>query len=783
MAKIIINTSQTSDVTESVLLNPNVHDGIHFNSFVESQKQGPKTDGTLKKKGITSEGAADLREKCFEILSHCNKHDATNMPETTHLVVGYVQSGKTMSFTALTALALDNGYRMVVYLAGTKNNLLDQTSKRLEKDLIRKDFINRDFYKLHKDPKRNDTEQIIGHLELSSKPLILIPILKHYVHIDELTELFQSGEFREEMEHETVLIIDDEADQASLNSYGRKNSKSEQEVKDASKTYESILRMRAVLPGNTYIQYTATPQANLLISMQDLLSPKSHTILNPGEGYVGGKLYFGHGPRHDLFNGRLIKTIPAKEVFHKKDNPLKSMPKSLKDALMFHILAVVIVVKYYRVEGVNYLSMMVHPDSSKEVNRKFKKWIDNQLKSWRQSLRKPDGHDDKMDVLARFEALFPEAISFYDDYEQPTFEEIRPLIKDVMMDYQTYLVNSDVDAQTEIDWDRYGMHILVGAEMLNRGFTVEKLATTYMPRHTKGTSNADTIQQRCRFFGYKMDYIKSCRVFLPEVSIIDYNDYVNHEEELRMTLEKSSTLAEAERKILLSPRLKPTRANVLPVTVVSRKMKGMHGMQAFDSKSMIESNTNVIEVFLDKHKDDFNILFKYNTEDRTHKGFKLSVDAAIELLGDFRFGNFDDAARKALTIRYLRYLSGMENGIEYIYFIQMACGLIRERAFNKETKQLVQGGKFFAGPSSAQDSTNYPGDQHIVGGDETLTIQLHHLFLGGAALDYARDGYTFAFYYPEQLAINYCANEANQEDDDEDDEESSETNVESSNLF
>ena len=773
MAKIIINTIDESSSASPVVSNVlnEVHDGVHFNAFVESQKMGPKPDGSIKKKGITTRGAATLREETFHILSHCNPHNATDKPETTHLVVGYVQSGKTMSFTGLTALALDNGYRMVVYLAGTKTNLLDQTSQRLEKDLIGKGHQNRDYYKLHKDPKVSDAEQIVGHLELSSNPIILVPILKHHKHINDLTDLFNSAEFKEEMANETVLIIDDEADQASLNSFGRKNSRREQEAEEESKTYEAILRMRAALPGNTYIQYTATPQANLLISMQDLLSPKSHTLLTPGEGYIGGKLYFGRGENHQLFGGRLIVTIPDEEVFHSRRNNLNAMPKSLKDALMLHILAVAIVVKYLKVDGVNYLSMMVHPDSRKDVNARFKTWIDNQLKSWRKSLRKPDGHDDKEDVYRRFEELFPMAVQFYPDYEQPTFDEIKPLIKDVMGDYQTYLVNTDRDAQTEIEWDSYSMHILVGAEMLNRGFTVEKLATTYMPRYTIGPTNADTIQQRCRFFGYKEDYIKSCRVFLPQISQENYWDYIDHEEELRSTLAECSTLAAAERKILLSPRLRPTRLNVLPITVVNRKMKGMHGLQAFESKSIIEGNNQVVEAFLTRHQNDFDTEYRYNTLDRTHRGFRLSVDETIEFLSNFRFGNLDDVARKAATIRYLQYLMKMNDGVNFVYFIQMAYNApIRHRAFDDATKSLVQGGKYFAGPSSEHDSTNYPGDQRIIGGDDSITIQLHHLYLDGAALDYAHEAYTLAINYPEQLAINYCANEANQDDDDDDDE-------------
>ena len=282
MQKIIINNTTTpSEHAHPPVLNE-VQMGEHFNAFVESQKQGVKPDGSYKRKGITTLGAANLREETMHILSHCNPHNATQNPETTHLVVGYVQSGKTMSFTGLTALALDNGYRVVIYLAGTKNNLLNQTAQRLEKDLIGKNGQNKDFYRLHKDPNPDEAEQIAGHLFLSSHPIILIPILKHWKHIDKLVQILTDPDFKDAMEDETVLIIDDEADQASLNSYGRKNSKRDAdgltEEEQQSKTYESILKMRAVLPGNTYIQYTVEEPLSRRDSSQTGTSLQQHML-------------------------------------------------------------------------------------------------------------------------------------------------------------------------------------------------------------------------------------------------------------------------------------------------------------------------------------------------------------------------------------------------------------------------------------------------------------------------------------------------------------------------
>ena len=430
MKQIEINVEQKDRVYDDSILNKDVVVGKFLESFIDSKKSTPG------KRGLSDEGVVNLRESTRHILMHCNPHDAVDNSETTHLVVGYVQSGKTMSFTALTAMALDNKYRLIIYLAGTKLNLLNQTTERLKKDLIGNNHFNRKFFKIHKDPSTDsEIEEVVGHLELSNSPIVLIPILKHYSHINRITDLVQNSGVKAALKNETVLIIDDEADQASLNSFGRSNSKKSED--EMSSTYDAILKLRASLPGNTYIQYTATPQANILISLQDLLSPKTHTLLTPGEGYVGGKLFFGLGNNHDLFNGALIKEIPQCQVYHKRYNPLSEMPESLKDALMFHILAVAISVMWF--ENVPFLSMMVHPSERKICNKKFFNWIEEELKKWRKNFNRPDGHIQKEIMINKFKEIFKYAIEFYDENERPSFDEIFHFIPDILKDRKTYL--------------------------------------------------------------------------------------------------------------------------------------------------------------------------------------------------------------------------------------------------------------------------------------------------------------------------------------------------------
>lgn len=741
----ILNGKQDAD--NSSVLNPDIKQGDCFEEFVDSQKN----------KGVSDEDVTNLRAETQAILMHCNPHDAKDNEERTHLVIGYVQSGKTMSFMGLTALAHDNGYRVVVYFTGTKNNLRNQTTERIEHDLIKKRKIGGKSFKIHQDAKGENTEELVGHLNLSSKPTLLIPILKHYDHIQKLTEVFNSEDFKKAMGNETVLIVDDEADQASLNSYGRANSKKEEERR--SSTYDAILKMRAALPGNTYIQYTATPQANLLISIHDLLSPDSHTLLTPGKGYIGGKQFFDIKNKNALFDGKLIVEIPQDEVFNSVRNNLDSIPNSLRIALRLHIIAVAIVVKIKAVEGVDFLTMMVHPDVKNESAQKFKKWIENELVLWRKLFDKPDGHEDKVRIINEFKQAYTNACELYPENECPSFEEVIDNIPDVLNDKKVYLVNSTKDANVEVNWEQFSMHILVGAEMLNRGFTVENLTTTYMTRQSLSKANADTIQQRCRFFGYKGKYIRSCRVFLPSESITNYVSYVEHEEELRNILSTCDKLDKVEHQIMLSDRLRPTRQNVLPESIVKNKLKGWKTLQSFDSEQIINHNKNVTINFLKSHEQDADKIYKYSTADRTHRRFKIQVDDIISYLKTFKFGNIEGIMINSETIRYLSYLSSQKKPLEYVYVVQMAYESVpRERSFNFEKKVLAKNTRLFAGPSS--DGEKYPGDDKIRE-EKTLTIQIHHLKLKGVRLGFPEYAYTLAFHFPESLATSYFSNQEN----------------------
>lgn len=643
-----------------------------------------------------------------------------------------------MSFTTLTALAIDNGFRIVIYFAGIKNNLLEQTTKRLKKDLLTESDNSR-FFKVYQSPsiKTNGHNDIKGALKLNRKPAILITVLKHTKHLSELTEIFKTIEVREALGNNGVMIIDDEADQASLNTYARKNSKSEDwEDDEFSSTYSSILDLRASLPNHSYIQYTATPQAPLLINIMDLLSPKFHIVLTPGKAYTGGKTFFED-------NTDLIKTIPDLEVYHHKHNPLSECPQSLIEALQLFLMGTAIVVNIQEKE--NFLSMMIHADREQDASKKFYNWVSNIIDNWSNRLALPDNDPTKIELVTEFYNNYEDAIKRIDN--PPSFEEVMSEVSQVLLDTNLELV---IQGSREIDWSNATSHILVGAEMLNRGYTVEGLAVSYMPRYSISKSNADTIQQRCRFFGYKRNYLDSCRVYLPLDSILEYRDYVEHEEIIRKIL-KENTLETVEQLLILNGSMNPTRSNVLSVDVVSHKLNGWRQMNALQH---IDENISFVSNFLSSQT--FKEFKNYGTNDRNHRYVKLEIEKVIEFLKDFKIMNMPDALRKSSTIQYLRYLAE-KNDIKEAYIFEMsyAYDISKSKGTSLiESKGGLKLNNIFSGRSTSGKEV-YPGDKGIRF-EDSLCIQIHKIKVKHTSMQWDKKVlYTLGIYYPEDFAHSF----------------------------
>jgi len=198
--------------------------------------QGAELRGLLDHLVIDSDSKETLANEAATILGKCIPPGG-EADSTTGLVLGYVQSGKTLSFTAVGALARDNGYPMVIVITGIATNLLDQSRGRLEADLRLQ--TNRK-WRLFLNPKPDQRQAVADVLRDWTndrvpdhrRKTVLITVLKNGTHLRNLVALL--GQL--DLSRIPVLVIDDEADQAGLNTQAARGRQST--------TYQRLVALR-----------------------------------------------------------------------------------------------------------------------------------------------------------------------------------------------------------------------------------------------------------------------------------------------------------------------------------------------------------------------------------------------------------------------------------------------------------------------------------------------------------------------------------------------------------
>ena len=196
--------------------------------------------------------------------------------------------------------------------------------------------------------------------------------MKHQNWIYDLSEIFNS--LSDDLTTNTVLVIDDEADKASLNTLARYNRKNETNKESA--IYSSIKSLKNSLPSHSYIQYTATPQANLLIDSLDLLKPSWHVLLNTSKYYTGGQ---------EFIDNKLYRVIKQEGDFPPLTKHLESPPESLSYILRKYLLVVALIGDGISNKQVfsKKTSMLIHPtwkvnDQEDDIGiMQFESWVKN----------------------------------------------------------------------------------------------------------------------------------------------------------------------------------------------------------------------------------------------------------------------------------------------------------------------------------------------------------------------------------------------------------------------
>jgi len=455
----------------------------------------------------------------------------------TGLALGYVQSGKTTSITALVAAAADQGYQIIVALLGGTNLLLDQNKDRLEAALgtqSRKDYR----WVTEVNPSGLATAKRISD-RVAGCRTVLVPVLKHAGRLKALATVLDNVT---EIDKVPVVIIDDEADQASLNTSSTAESR----------TYEAIKVLRNRVPKHFYVQYTATPYAPLMLDADDLLSPEFVEFLEPGTGYTGGREFFVD------FADQVIREVPLLDEQVNKALPLE-LPRSLTAALGSFIAGAATLIE--RQLDAAPVSMLIHSTQRNDVQERYRFLVERELRKWRNAADKANSIDDLPSVIRNERIILTERGS--PDLDHGTFVK---RVRWVLRETSLWLINS-TSALHKVEWNVTPVHILIGGQKLDRGFTVEGLTVTYMNRPP--SAQVDTLEQRARAFGYRRDQLPYCQFFATKRTIRALRDIVFTEYDLRAQLQdhvdSGGTVRSWAREIglLLPEGMKPTRDAVV----------------------------------------------------------------------------------------------------------------------------------------------------------------------------------------------------------------------------
>ncbi|WP_040811118.1 Z1 domain-containing protein [Nocardia concava] len=590
----------------------------------------PAYRSLLVRKGWPAHAVAGLDDATDRVVERLANPTADAAYQSKGLVVGYVQSGKTANFTGVIAKAVDAGYRLVIVLGGTLNMLREQTQRRLDMELIGRENILRganefesdyaddpdwgkgkfvsfgempslqgafDIFRMTtRDDDYKSLLQGIMALEFEKRepnlPLYnpknlhrsnarLMVVKKNKTVLGKLVKDLKK--IKTDLREIPVLIIDDESDEASLNTTNMGKPNAERTAINLK--ISELLRM---LPRAQYVGYTATPFANVFVDPADAedIFPKDFLISLPRpDGYMGVRDFHDIDSEIPLEERNFENSNEKAHVRDLAANEDGDDTDDLQRALDMFVLTAAM--KIYREENdpqsptYKHHTMLINESRLTEDHRELSGRITKMW--WDSGYTGPTGHD-RLRLLYDSD-IAPVSAVRSEGYAVPdSFDDLQRYIGAASQriggdDRPILVINSDKELETgAADFDKRPIwKILIGGQKLSRGFTVEGLTVSYFRR---ATANASTMMQMGRWFGFRRGYRDLVRLYIGRQETMGAKDVDLYqafeaicldEEKFREELQQYSVLVDGEPQVtpaqvppLVSqhlPWLKPTSAN------------------------------------------------------------------------------------------------------------------------------------------------------------------------------------------------------------------------------
>ena len=512
----------------------------------------------LKNKGFTEDAVDNIEDSCIKILQQLSKETSKTEP-VKGLVVGNVQSGKTANMAGLMAMAADWGWNMFIILSGTIENLRQQTQNRLFDDLNHTGNITWQSLN-HLSKKSSEPGERLCDLKLGpdSNARYMTICLKVKSRLSDLLEWIQAD--KNNIRNLKVLVIDDEADQAGINTgdvYSDDDRKTINKLilnlvqcRDKNAVNEETNSFDGKYQAMNYISYTATPYANCLNEDGNhTLYPRNfiHTLGVPFS-YFGPQKIFGTNDADDDMTLNIVNEVSNNEIgiinnIH--SGMTDTIPLSLENSILW-FLCCVSVMRYYDYK--KPVSMLIHT-SQKQIHHTY---VAKAIQNWIEANKKTVVSKCEQVYSVQTNRLDKERLRMvYPDYEHPDsfiwdypeFKKIKSYIKDIISEISPIKMDDEgelkynkglhicVDNCANNGVNDEGMHmrlaypneksdnvpdyatafIVIGGNTLSRGLTLEGLVSTFFLRSVK---QVDTLMQMGRWFGYRPHYELLPRIWM-----------------------------------------------------------------------------------------------------------------------------------------------------------------------------------------------------------------------------------------------------------------------------
>ncbi|MDE2982787.1 MAG: Z1 domain-containing protein [Gemmatimonadota bacterium] len=519
---------------------------------------------------------AEIDKDTNRIVGHLEDPRKPGRWDRRGMVMGHVQSGKTGNYIGVATKAADAGYRVVIIMAGVHNKLRDQTQQRVDEGFVGYDTgagigpsgripvgVGKDdssrqpttFTNTISDFKKSVAEQVGVPIKNLREPVVLV--IKKNAHtlrnLIEWLKTHNAHHLHASTIEEPMLLIDDEADNASINI--------RHHVEEVSTINGLIRELLTLFDRSAYVGYTATPFANIFIDpssadamVEDDLFPRDFIVsLNAASNYFGAATVFGT-------NGvDVVREVDDHRdnlpMSHKQDHRVTVLPPSLYDAVRTFLLVRAIRMALGQV-GVHN-SMLVNVSRFVAVQRQVRNAIHAFLASVQAAVRVHGALTDEEGVqdpqLTALRRIFSEQFSGRCGLE---WEDVRSRLVDAVEAVEVVEINGQSpDSLRYVDYTESGWTVIaVGGFSLSRGLTLEGLSVSYVLRRSM---MYDTLFQMGRWFGYRDGYRDLCRVWMPEEARGWYEHISESIEELREELVRMESVGATPQDFGLKVRSHP----------------------------------------------------------------------------------------------------------------------------------------------------------------------------------------------------------------------------------